>query len=100
MDKLFVIVDARLRSGLKMAQACHAMRLFADEHAELERRWYTESSNIVILEHDELVGIARDLGSLGYAISHFHEPDLDDALTAVCVEPRAGRHLSTMKLAS
>jgi len=28
MDKLYVVVDASLPTGLKIAQACHAMRAF------------------------------------------------------------------------
>ncbi len=99
MDKLYVMVDSGLSSGLKMAQACHALRLFGDEHSEIELEWYKGSSNIVVLEHDEVGEVARELESLGYLVSRFHEPDLDNLLTAICVEPKAWRCLSNIRLA-
>jgi hypothetical protein len=100
MDKLYIIVDSSLSPGLKMAQGIHASKLFEREYPELEQQWYEESNNIVVLEHEDLVDVARELEQLGYKLSRFHEPDLDDALTAVCAEPKAWRVLSNIRLAS
>ena len=33
-------------------------------------------------------------------LARFHEPDLDDLLTAICVESAAKKRLSGLKLAS
>jgi hypothetical protein len=99
-DRLYVILDANLSPGLKMAQGIHAAKLFERGYPELEQQWYEESNNIVVLEHEDLDDIARELEQLGYKLSRFHEPDLDDQLTAICVEPKAWRLLSSIKLAS
>ena len=100
MDRLYVVVDANLPSGLKMAQACHALRAFVAEHPDVERQWFEKSNNLVILEHPELASASDELESGGFTLTRFHEPDLKDELTAVCVEPRAWRWLSKVKLAS
>lgn len=99
-DKLYIIVDERLRSGAKMAQACHAMRAFADQHPEIEKAWFDNSNNIVILQVKDLNELADFLDSAGYAIARFHEPDFNDQLTAIAVEPDARRHLSHIRLAA
>ena len=100
MDKIFIIVDQSLSTGLKMAQACHALRLFQEEHTDIDRHWYDTSNNIVVLEHDDPTGVAKDLDDLGIKLVRFHEPDLNDLLTAICVEPKAWRYLSNIRLAS
>lgn len=49
--KLYIVVARALSAGLKIAQACHALRAFTAEHPKLDHVWYTESNNIVVLEH-------------------------------------------------
>lgn len=98
--KLYIIVAKKLKSGLKIAQACHALRQFASEHRHLDEYWYRESNNLVCLHVEDLEGLAGDLEQRGFRISRFHEPDLDGELTAVAVEPAAYRHLSNLQLAS
>lgn len=99
-DKLYIIVDQRLRPGAKMAQACHAMRAFADQHPEIEKAWFANSNNIVILQVEDLNDLADFLDSEGYAVARFHEPDFDNRLTALAVEPNAWRQLSHIRLAA
>ncbi len=48
-EKLYIIVRADLPAGLQISQSVHAARQFAACHPETERRWFTESNNVVIL---------------------------------------------------
>jgi len=98
--KLYIVLAAQLASGLKIAQACHAMRQFVGEHPVLDKFWHQESNNIVCLQIDNLPELAKQLEEEGLRISRFHEPDMDDALTAIAVEPNGWRRLSNLKLAS
>jgi len=97
--KLYVILERALDAGLKMAQAIHTFKVFAVEHPDLEQWWYTESNNIVVLQDDDVLSLANRLEEMGFRVSRFREPDLDDQMTGICVEPRAWRHLSTLQLA-
>lgn len=36
----------------------------------------------------------------GLSLVKFYEPDLDDQMTAICVEPAGKRHLRGLELAS
>ena len=99
MSKMYIIVLKSLSSGLKAAQACHALHLFTLSFPDITRAWEVDN-NIVVLEHDDLLTTAEMLEGLGHSLVRFHEPDLDDALTAICVEPAAKKQLSGLKLAA
>ena len=96
--KLYIIVLKSLSSGLKAAQACHAMFAFTQAYPVKTKEW-AEHNNIVILEADDLPQVADLLDVLNLSSVRFHEPDLDDQLTAVCVEPAARRHVADLRLA-
>lgn len=98
--KLYIVLEAGLASGLKMAQAVHAAFLFGEQYPHLKDYWYHESNNVAILQQDDIVSLAERLESAGMRISRFHEPDLNDQLTAIAVEPEARRMLADLKLAS
>lgn len=97
--KLYIIVLRSLSTGLKCAQACHAMHAFTSTYPDQTREW-EDSNNIVVLEHEDIAGTADMLDALGLRLARFHEPDMDDALTAICVEPAGKRHLRALSLAS
>ncbi len=69
----------------------HAFRLFKEEHPEIEASWYRSSNNLVLVtvaDEKELgVTAARAECSAGLHVSWFREPDMEDALTAVAIEP-------------
>jgi hypothetical protein len=98
--KMYVIVKKTLTAGLKCAQAIHAFRAFCGEYPHIDEYWYKESNNIVVLQDDDIETMADKLEELGYRLSRFHEPDLDNQLTAICVEPNAWKHLSNVPLAA
>lgn len=98
--KLYVIVKKTLAAGLMAAQAIHAFRAFVGEYPVLERYWHEEHNNIVVLHEEELGELASRLEEAGFRLSRFHEPDLDNELTAICVEPGAWKMLSSLPLAA
>lgn len=96
--KLFIIVRSTLAAGLMAAQAVHAFRAFSLAYPVETERW-SPDNNIVILQHEDVDAFADTLEALGLAVARFHEPDMADALTAICVEPAARRYVSKLKLA-
>ena len=98
--KLFVVVKKTLAAGLYAAQAIHAFRAFAGEYPVLEAFWHEEHNNIVVLQDDDIEGLADRIRKAGFRLSAFREPDLDNELTAICVEPNARRMLSRLPLAT
>ena len=98
--KLYIVLSSTLSSGLKIAQACHALRQFTGEYPHIDEFWFRESNNIVCLQTDDLTTLAGQLEEQGLRISRFHEPDLANELTAIAVEPKGWRHLSNVRLAS
>lgn len=97
--KLYIVVSTALSVGLKCAQACHALRAFIEAYPDIDRQWFAESNNIVILEHADVPTTADMLDGMGLRLARFHEPDMDDVLTAICVEPAAKASLRELRLA-
>ncbi len=98
--RLFVILNTALDTGLKMAQAIHAFRAFVGDYPHLEEYWHREHNNIVVLQDDDLPSLAGRLEEAGFRLSRFHEPDRDNELTGLCVEPAAWKQVSSLPLAS
>ena len=98
--RLYIVVSQALSSGLRAAQACHAIVAFGKEHPMISKDWYENSNNVVILQDTDILRTADDLEAAGLHITRFHEPDLDNALTAICAEPAAKKALSKHRLAA
>lgn len=98
--KLYIVVLKSLSVGLKAAQACHAMHAFTLAYPEKCAAWHEQSSNIVVLEQEDIGSTADLLEAHGLALVRFHEPDMDDVLTAFCVEPAAKRLVRDLSLAA
>lgn len=102
MDKLFIVVRKDLGPGSMCAQACHALRAFVENHPEIDKKWFKESNNLVILEvadMHELRRLQARVKTAGFAYATFLEPDFDNMPTAMTVEPGAWRLLSSLPLA-
>lgn len=102
MGKLYIVVRGDLSPGLRAAQACHAQRLFVEEHPEVDRDWYEKSNTIVILEVrdiDELMDLAFDLDAEDISFSQFHEPDLQNEPTAIAIAPEGRSFCRRLPLA-
>jgi len=88
MEKLYVITRNDLKPGLQLAQSCHTVWQFREDHPDLAKRWYEESNNIACLQvPDEatLVHLATLASQRGIAVSAFREIDLDDEITGIAL---------------
>lgn len=77
---------------MQAAQAVHAAFAYAAEHPGITREWLTNSNFLVVVSvTDEfvLLNLLQNAHKLGITHSCAHEPDLDDTLTAVALEPGA-----------
>lgn len=98
MEDVCIVTRRDLKPGLQLAQSCHALQAFNDQHPELARSW---KGNLVALATDSassLGALATDLGRQ-FRVAVFHEPDLDGVLTAIAVEGSARSLLSSLPLA-
>jgi hypothetical protein len=97
-----VVTRADLPPGSQAVQAAHAVIDFAITYPRLTASWHAASNTLVILVvPDELAlsWLEQDARTAGLRVAPFHEPDLGDALTAVAIEPAAGRLLRRLPLA-
>lgn len=97
--KLYLVVQAALSNGMKCAQACHALHAFTRAFPEETARWEADS-NIVVLEDPRPDAWATALEARGLRVARFQEPDLDNAVTAICAEPAARRALRDLPLSA
>jgi peptidyl-tRNA hydrolase len=91
-SRLYVVVRADLSPGEQLAQSCHALRAFVAQHPETDARWFAESNNLVVLkakDEPSLSELSRLAARRGLRAACFREPDYDDALTAIALEPAA-----------
>jgi hypothetical protein len=88
--KLYVITRADLRPGSQIAQACHGLRQFVEEHPAIDENWFKTSNYIAVLaapDEAALIRLRDRALSREIACSEFREPDMDDSVTCVVLEP-------------
>lgn len=96
MQKLFVITRADLTPAQQAVQAVHAALTFArDWTGTFVTDRLDEAPLVLCAAPDELTlcWLIEEARRTHITLSAFYEPDLDGALTAVCLEP-AGRRLA------
>lgn len=87
---MYVVTRKDLFPGAQIAQALHAFREFIEEHPTIDKSWYKNSNYIAILsakDEMELERLSLRLTKKGIKHSLFREPDLNDELTAIAIEP-------------
>jgi hypothetical protein len=97
--KLYLVTRADLRHGSQAAQLVHGMASFARDYPVTFEDWERASNTVVCLAIEneaalyELWRKAEALSEAtenGLAISTFNEPDFNDELTCVVLEPIDG----------
>jgi hypothetical protein len=76
--------------GNQATQAAHAALSFAAQHPEEFSKWHSESQYLVLLAsptQEELARLASRVMEADLKLSLYHEPDYNDELTAIVVEP-------------
>jgi len=88
--KLYVVVRKDLPAGDQLCQAIHAAIQYAHDHPEPESRWFKESNHLAVLNVEDEPALEKLLlraQDLDVTYSRFTEPDLNDSLTAIALEP-------------
>lgn len=89
-DRLYVAVRSDLPSGDQFAQSNHATAQFAAQHPAVHQQWFHQSNWLIVLTVPNEAGlfVLESMAlTLGLKHSLVHEPDLDDAATAIALEP-------------
>lgn len=94
-----MVTRADLSAGYQAVQSAHAAIQFNFEHADISRQWFEQSNYLGLLsvnnefELHQLIerAVAQDI-----KLSVFREPDVDNEVTAIALEPGA----KTKKLCS
>ena len=89
-DKLYILIREDLSPGAKLAQACHGMRQWSQDHPERDQQWFQESNTVAILglkDSTHLRKIHKKAESLGIPHAIFHEPDMDNEPTCLVLGP-------------
>ena len=96
MDKLRLVTRADLPAGARASQLVHATAEFFYHHNEEARGWYEQSNTVVLLE----ALTERDLHDLAARVraARVHEPDLNNALTALAILHATEGRKATQKL--
>lgn len=88
--RLYIAVREDLSPGLAAAQAVHAAFAFAQQHPELVEPWQRDSQYLVIVsvvDEVALISLASRALERGIEVTTWHEPDMNDAATAVALQP-------------
>lgn len=89
-DRMYVITRADLPVGLQAAQAVHAAFEFSVQHRFITSGWLRESNYLVVvtaLDEAMLEMYATAALQAGLRVTLVHEPDCNDELTAIAIEP-------------
>ena len=89
-DKLYIITRKDLSPGYQGVQSQHAAFEFAIQHPEITREWHAVSNYLCFLSvvnEDELYSLISQAKDQGIRLSVFREPDIDNAITAIALEP-------------
>lgn len=99
VEKLFVITRRDLTPGQQAVQAAHAAIEFQHEHSQIAKHWNTHSKYLVFLsvpDENSLMFLLEKIKIQELKHSIFREPDMNNQMTAIAVEPTE----KTMKLCS
>ncbi len=99
--KLRIITRSDLPLGYQAVQSGHAAIQFQHEHRRIAKRWYNKSNYLIFLYVNnvtELTLLAERSKSENIRVSVFREPDLNNEITAIALEPSTLSDKITSKL--
>ncbi len=89
-DKLYLVTRKDISPGYQAVQSCHALRQFTEEHPEIDKQWFQASNYLCLLSvknEEELYSLVCRAKDLDVKVSVFREPDIDNQITAIALEP-------------
>ena len=90
--KLTVVTREDLKFSYQAVQLGHSLAKFCLEHNDIANSWHKNSQYLTYLsvkDESELLFLIDKAQSRGMAISIFREPDIDNQITAIALEPSA-----------
>lgn len=99
MDRLYVLVRSDLAPGLQLAQACHALQAFNDQHPARAKAWAGNIAVLAVSSQQHLAEVVCPLQREGVPVAVFCEPDEGGAATAAAIDGTATKRLSSLLLA-
>ena len=90
-----------MSAGYQSVQPAHALAQFAIEHKDIFQNWQTNHKNLIVLsveDENELTMLLLRARSEGLKISAFLEPDINNELTAIAMEPHEETYAMTSHL--
>ena len=90
-----------LSPGYQSVQPAHAGFKFAIEYENIFKNWQVNHKNLIVLsvkDEKELRTLLLKARSKGIAVSSFLEPDIDNQLTAIAMEPSMDTYALTGSL--
>ena len=88
--KLIIVVRQDLTPGYQAVQGGHALSEFCLEHNDIAKSWHKNSNYLAYLsvkDEKELLFLIDKAQSRGIVMSIFQEPDIDNQVTAIAMEP-------------
>lgn len=85
-----MLVREDLSEGQQAVQAAHACIDFCFEHQSRAGPWHRDSNYLALLgvkDEDDLLKYIRKADQKGLNYTVFKEPDLENSITAVAIEP-------------
>lgn len=79
-----------LSIGMQAVQSGHAAIQFQHEHPELAKNWFHNSNYLIFLsakDEEELNSLIDRAQSQNIQVSVFREPDINNEITAIALEP-------------
>lgn len=89
VKKLTIVTRKDLNPGYQATQAIHGAVQFIFEHPKIAKEWYKDPYLAVLSIQDEnsLKKLISKAKEKGIKVSIFHEPDIDNQITAIALEP-------------
>jgi len=85
-----VVTRSDIKAGQQAVQAGHSAVEFQHQYPDISKKWLNESKYLIYLSvpgEKELIELISKLKKFNLKHSIFKEPDLNDQITSVCIEP-------------
>ena len=87
--KLSTVTRRNLTAGAQSVQSSHALAQFIFEYPDISIKWFKDPylAQLSCADEDDLKNLIEKLQKNNIKFSIFREPDLDNQITAIAIEP-------------
>ena len=89
INKLTTVTRRDLTAGAQSVQSTHSCIQFVFEHPDISQNWFKDPyiAQLSVEDEDSLKLLIYRLQQLNIKYSIFREPDIDNQITAIAIEP-------------